>query len=133
MCGIIGYTGSGQRDVAPVLLRGLGRLEYRGYDSAGVAVPTGRGIETRKLAGRVPDLQALIAREPAPGTCGIAHTRWATHGPPTTRNAHPHTDCGERLAVVHNGIIENADALRAALERSGHIFRTETTPRRWPI
>jgi glutamine---fructose-6-phosphate transaminase (isomerizing) len=126
MCGIIGYTGVGQRSVAPILVRGLGRLEYRGYDSAGIAVQIDDRIDLRKLAGRVPDLQALIAREPVAGTCGIAHTRWATHGPPTTRNAHPHTDCGERLAVVHNGIIENADTLRAALERSGHIFRTET-------
>ena len=126
MCGIIGYTGGGQRSAAPILLRGLGRLEYRGYDSAGIAVQTDHRIDTRKLAGRVPDLEALLARLPAPGACGIAHTRWATHGPPTTRNAHPHTDCGERVAVVHNGIIENADALRAALERAGHIFRTET-------
>ena len=126
MCGIIGYTGSGARSVAPILVRGLGRLEYRGYDSAGIAVQTEDRIDTRKLAGRVPDLQALIARQPAPGFCGIAHTRWATHGPPTTRNAHPHADCGERLALVHNGIIENADALRAALERAGHTFRTET-------
>ncbi len=126
MCGIIGYTGGGQRSAAPILLRGLGRLEYRGYDSAGIAVQTDHRIDTRKLAGRVPDLQALLARLPAPGACGIAHTRWATHGPPTTRNAHPHADCGERLALVHNGIIENADALRAALERAGHTFRTET-------
>src|SRR6266550_2754719 len=126
MCGIIGYTGSGARSVAPILVRGLGRLEYRGYDSAGIAVQTEDRIDTRKLAGRVPDLQALIARQPAAGFCGIAHTRWATHGPPTTRNAHPHVDCGERIAVVHNGIIENADALRAALERAGHRFRTDT-------
>src|SRR6266542_2200879 len=89
MCGIIGYTGSGQRSVAPILVRGLSRLEYRGYDSAGIAVQIDDRIDTRKLAGRVPDLQALIAREPVAGTCGIAHTRWATHGPPTTRNAPP--------------------------------------------
>ena len=126
MCGIIGYTGSGTRSATPILVRGLGRLEYRGYDSAGIAVQTEDRIDTRKLAGRVPDLQALIASHPAPGWCGIAHTRWATHGPPTTRNAHPHADCGERLALVHNGIIENADTLRAALERAGHTFRTET-------
>src|SRR6266446_6084906 len=126
MCGIIGYTGSGARSVAPILVRGLGRLEYRGYDSAGIAVQIEDRIDTRKLAGRVPDLQALIARQPAPGVCGIAHTRWATHGPPTTRNAHPHADCSGRLALVHNGIIENADALRAALEGAGHTFKTET-------
>jgi glucosamine--fructose-6-phosphate aminotransferase (isomerizing) len=124
MCGIIGYTG--QRDAAPVLLRGLARLEYRGYDSAGVAVQTGSGMVTRKLAGRVAGLQDLIARFPAPGLTGIAHTRWATHGAPTERNAHPHLDCHGRVALVHNGIIENADALRAALERNGHRFRTET-------
>ncbi len=126
MCGIIGYTGGGQHDAASILLRGLGRLEYRGYDSVGVAVQTDLGIATRKVAGRVPDLWELVARMPVYGASGIAHTRWATHGAPTTRNAHPHADCGERLAVVHNGIIENADALRAALERAGHIFRTET-------
>jgi glucosamine--fructose-6-phosphate aminotransferase (isomerizing) len=125
MCGIIGYTG-GQRDVESVLMRGLSRLEYRGYDSAGIAVLAGDGIETRKFAGRVADLQELVARMPVHGSSGIAHTRWATHGAPTTRNAHPHVDCGERLAVVHNGIIENADTLRAALQRTGHIFRTET-------
>ena len=126
MCGIIGYTGSGQREAAPILLRGLSRLEYRGYDSAGVAIQTDRGLVTRKLAGRVGGLHALIERLPVHGASGIAHTRWATHGAPTTRNAHPHGDCHERIALVHNGIIENADALRAALERAGHTFWTET-------
>jgi glucosamine--fructose-6-phosphate aminotransferase (isomerizing) len=126
MCGIIGYTGSGQREATPILLRGLGRLEYRGYDSAGVAVQTGRGIVTRKLAGRVPELRDLVDRMPVHGAAGIAHTRWATHGAPTVRNAHPHVDCDERFALVHNGIIENADTLRAALERAGHTFWTQT-------
>ncbi|HXO86641.1 MAG TPA: glutamine--fructose-6-phosphate transaminase (isomerizing) [Gemmatimonadales bacterium] len=126
MCGIIGFTGDGRHEAAPILLRGLGRLEYRGYDSAGLAIHTDRGLVTRKLAGRVGGLQGSIEREPVPGACGIAHTRWATHGAPTTRNAHPHVDCDERLALVHNGIIENADALRAALERAGHTFGTET-------
>ena len=125
MCGVIGYTG-GRRDTATILLRGLHRLEYRGYDSAGIAVHADDGIVTRKLAGRVPDLQALLARMPLSGGSGIAHTRWATHGAPTARNAHPHVDCHERIAVVHNGIIENADALRRALEGCGHTFRTET-------
>jgi len=124
MCGIVGYTG--QREAVPILLRGLGRLEYRGYDSAGLAVETGRGVVTRKLAGRVTALQDLVARLPVHGASGIAHTRWATHGAPTERNAHPHEDCRGRLALVHNGIIENADALRAALEGNGHRFTTDT-------
>src|SRR2546422_11557527 len=126
MCGIIGYTGDGRREAGPILIAGLGRLEYRGYDSAGLALQTDRGLVTRKLAGRVAGLQALLERLPVHGAAGIAHTRWAAHGAPTTRNAHPHVDCRDRIAVVHNGIIENADALRAALERTGHRFRTET-------
>ncbi|HEY7192534.1 MAG TPA: glutamine--fructose-6-phosphate transaminase (isomerizing) [Gemmatimonadales bacterium] len=126
MCGIIGYVSNGRRDAAPILLSGLARLEYRGYDSAGLAVQTERGVVTRKLAGRVPDLRELIARMPAHGATGIAHTRWATHGAPTSRNAHPHVDCHERIALVHNGIIENAEALRSALESAGHSFWTET-------
>ncbi len=124
MCGIVGYVGT--RQAAPILLEGLRRLEYRGYDSAGVAVQNGVGVAVRKLAGRVEGLRDALAREPLAGTSGIAHTRWATHGAPTARNAHPHLDCADRIAVVHNGIIENADALRAALERTGHRFRTET-------
>jgi len=126
MCGIIGYTGDGRREAGPILLRGLGRLEYRGYDSAGLSIQTDRGLVTRKLAGRVGGLQSLIERLPVHGASGIAHTRWATHGPPTARNAHPHMDCHERIALVHNGIIENADVLRAALERTGHRFWTDT-------
>ncbi len=124
MCGIVGYVG--QREAAPILIEGLRRLEYRGYDSAGLAVQTGRGIVTRKLGGRVEGLATHLARLPAHGMVGIAHTRWATHGAPTARNAHPHVDCHERIALVHNGIVENADALRAALERCGHTFYTET-------
>ncbi len=125
MCGIVGYVG-GRRDATAVLLEGLRRLEYRGYDSAGIAVQTGRGLVTRKLSGRVQALADALERLPVHGQTGIAHTRWATHGDPSDRNAHPHLDCTGRFAVVHNGIIENADALRTALERSGHRFETET-------
>src|SRR5258705_5219587 len=124
MCGIVGYVGP--RDAAPILLEGLTRLEYRGYDSAGVAVQNGRGLQTRKLAGRVPALADLLSRDPVHGTCGIAHTRWATHGAPTDVNAHPHTDCERQIALVHNGIVENADVLRTGLERAGHRFTTDT-------
>ena len=124
MCGIVGYVG--QREAVPILLDGLARLEYRGYDSAGVAVLNGAGVETRKLAGRVAALRELVDRAPVHGRCGIAHTRWATHGSPNMTNAHPHADCTGTIALVHNGIIENADVLRARLERAGHQFATET-------
>jgi glucosamine--fructose-6-phosphate aminotransferase (isomerizing) len=124
MCGIIGYVG--RRDAVPVLLEGLARLEYRGYDSAGLAVQNGHGLAIRKLAGRIPGLVELLARQPARGTCGVAHTRWATHGAPTEVNAHPHTDCDRTIALVHNGIIENADLLRARLTSAGHEFGTDT-------
>src|SRR5689334_7086252 len=124
MCGIVGYVGPG--DAVSVLVEGLSRLEYRGYDSAGVAVLNGRGVETRKLAGRIADLRDLLARDPVHGSCGIGHTRWATHGAPTERNAHPHVDCAGSLALVHNGIIENAHVLRRRLEQDGHRFETET-------
>jgi glucosamine--fructose-6-phosphate aminotransferase (isomerizing) len=124
MCGIVGYTG--RRQAAPVLLQGLLRLEYRGYDSAGVAIQNGNGLIINKLAGRVAKLRDRLQAEPVVGASGIAHTRWATHGAPTERNAHPHLDCGNELALVHNGIIENADALRTRLERDGHVFSSET-------
>jgi glucosamine--fructose-6-phosphate aminotransferase (isomerizing) len=124
MCGIVCYIG--QRNAAPILIDGLARLEYRGYDSAGLTIQNGVGVVTRKLRGRVQALRDLLAEQPVEGTSGIAHTRWATHGAPTTVNAHPHHDCHDRLAVVHNGIIENADTLRLKLERRGHRFRTET-------
>jgi len=116
----------GSREAVPVLLDALSGLEYRGYDSAGVAVLNGRGVETRKLAGRVAALRDLVRRAPLHGSCGIGHTRWATHGAPSERNAHPHADCTGALALVHNGIIENADLVRARLERAGHGFVTET-------
>src|SRR5881398_3167451 len=124
MCGIIGYVG--RRQAAPILVEGLRRLEYRGYDSAGVAIQNGAGLAVVKLAGRVQGLAEHLQREPVHGTCGIAHTRWATHGVPSERNAHPHGDCHGRVALVHNGIVENADALRVALEAAGHRFITET-------
>src|SRR6266550_2232311 len=124
MCGIVGYVGP--KNAVPVLLDGLARLEYRGYDSAGVAVLNGHGLETRKLAGRVQGLRDLLGRSPVHGSCGIGHTRWATHGAPNDCNAHPHVDCSSALALVHNGIIENADVLRARLTQEGHRFATET-------
>jgi glucosamine--fructose-6-phosphate aminotransferase (isomerizing) len=124
MCGIVGYAGT--RQAVPILLEGLGRLEYRGYDSAGVAVHNCNGIAVRKLAGRLQGLRDLVQRDPIEGTSGVGHTRWATHGAPTGTNAHPHADCTGQLALVHNGIIENADVLRTALKRSGHQFKTDT-------
>ena len=124
MCGIVGYVG--HRSAAPILLDGLERLEYRGYDSAGVAIQNGRGIEIRKLAGRVQGLADSLATTPILGSGGIGHTRWATHGTPTLKNAHPHVDCSRTIALVHNGVIENADALRVRLTEAGHEFRTDT-------
>ncbi|MGW3071773.1 MULTISPECIES: glutamine--fructose-6-phosphate transaminase (isomerizing) [unclassified Kitasatospora] len=124
MCGIVAYIGP--KDATPFLLEGLARLEYRGYDSAGVAV-TGRsgGIKLRKVKGRVADLAAAVPAR-FKGTTGIGHTRWATHGVPSDANAHPHLDNAERIAVVHNGIIENADELRAKLTADGAVFHSET-------
>ncbi|HEY8378954.1 MAG TPA: glutamine--fructose-6-phosphate transaminase (isomerizing), partial [Nannocystis sp.] len=125
MCGIVGYIGD--RPAVPLLIDGLKRLEYRGYDSAGICVVVGDRLETRKTAGKISRLEAVLRDQGTPeGTCGIAHTRWATHGAPTTTNAHPHADCAGRFAVVHNGIIENAGTLRRKLEELGHEFRTET-------
>jgi glucosamine--fructose-6-phosphate aminotransferase (isomerizing) len=123
MCGIVGYIGA--QDAAPILLEGLGRLEYRGYDSAGVAVVGRSGLKIRKTPGRVADLAAEIPAR-FKGAPGIGHTRWATHGEPTAENAHPHTDAAERIAVVHNGIIENAEELRAKLAADGVEFRSQT-------
>ena len=123
MCGIVGYVGP--QDAAPILLQGLARLEYRGYDSAGLAVSTRTGLKVRKVSGRVADLAAdLPAR--FKGSPGIGHTRWATHGEPTVENAHPQTDTSGRIAVVHNGIIENAEELRAKLTADGVEFASQT-------
>lgn len=123
MCGIVGYIG--KRDAAPLLLEGLQRLEYRGYDSAGVSVAARGGLKTVKAAGRVRDLEARIPRRFA-ATAGIAHTRWATHGAPSDANAHPHLDPDGRIAVVHNGIIDNAAELRAKLTAEGVALASET-------
>src|SRR5690606_23640156 len=124
MCGIVGYVGP--RDVAPILLDGLKRMEYRGYDSAGIAVLTPDGRAVRKAAGKLSVLVDELAEALPRGTIGIGHTRWATHGAPTTPNAHPHTDQSGRIAIIHNGIIENASDLRQALIARGHQFSSET-------
>ncbi len=124
MCGIVAYTGF--RQARPILLEGLKRLEYRGYDSAGIAVVTERGMEFKKYAGRISVLESHIGPDAMLGTCGLAHTRWATHGAPTDENAHPHVDATGRIALIHNGIIENHQALRTYLEHRGVEFRSET-------
>ncbi|MCO4099760.1 glutamine--fructose-6-phosphate transaminase (isomerizing) [Gemmatimonas sp.] len=124
MCGIVGYVGN--RVATPMLIEGLKRLEYRGYDSAGVAIMNGKGVETRRAAGKISRLESAIAANPPMGTMGIAHTRWATHGPPTEANAHPHVSQNGKIAVVHNGIIENATALKAGLEARGYVFKSDT-------
>jgi len=124
MCGIIGYIG--QKQVLPILIDGLRRLEYRGYDSAGVAVVRNGAIELRRSAGKLARLEEVIATHPLEGEYGIGHTRWATHGRPTEENAHPHRDCTGRIVVVHNGIIENYLDLKNQLKSEGHRFVTET-------
>ena len=124
MCGIIGYIGS--KPVVPVLLDGLRRMEYRGYDSAGVAVVSPEGIALRRSAGKLANLEHTIRIEPVDGGYGVGHTRWATHGRPTEENAHPHRDCTGRIVVVHNGIIENYLDLKRELQAQGHEFKTET-------
>ena len=124
MCGIVGYVGP--RVATPLLVEGLKRLEYRGYDSAGVAIMNGAGVETVKEAGKISRLEAMLASKPVHGTTGIAHTRWATHGPPNQVNAHPHVSEDGTIAVVHNGIIENATVLRKMLEGRGYTFRSDT-------
>ena len=123
MCGIVGYVG--KRTAAPVVLEGLKRLEYRGYDSAGLAVVNG-GLEIFRAPGKIAVLERELGSKLPEGTTAIAHTRWATHGAPNTVNAHPHADCGGTLAVAHNGIIENSGALRQALTKRGHVFRSQT-------
>ena len=124
MCGIIGFTG--RREAAPVLLDGLKRLEYRGYDSSGLVTGTGRQLHLRRKAGRIAELAKLLTTEPAAGTFGVSHTRWATHGGATDRNAHPHADAAGRIAVVHNGVIENYLPLKHKLQADGVEFRSDT-------
>jgi len=124
MCGIIGYVGHSQ--ALPVLLEGLKRLEYRGYDSAGIAIRENGSVVIEKTKGKISELESLVGHRTFVGTQGIAHTRWATHGEPNTENAHPHTDCTGTIALVHNGIIENYAAIKTQLAAEGHRFTTET-------
>jgi glucosamine--fructose-6-phosphate aminotransferase (isomerizing) len=125
MCGIVGYVG--KKRVVPVIIEGLRKLEYRGYDSAGIAVSgNGEGLQIRRAEGKLRNLEEAIRLKPLDGTYGIGHTRWATHGRPTEENAHPHRDCSGRIVVVHNGIIENYVALKKKLIEEGHRFTTET-------
>ncbi|HEV2369252.1 MAG TPA: glutamine--fructose-6-phosphate transaminase (isomerizing), partial [Acidimicrobiales bacterium] len=124
MCGIVGVTGA--EDALPILMEGLARLEYRGYDSAGVALQSGGRLWVRRKAGKLAELAAALDDAPRETASGIGHTRWATHGAPEDRNAHPHTDCSGGLAVVHNGIIENHAELRAELMANGHVLASDT-------
>ena len=125
MCGIVGYLGP--RDATPVLLEGLRRLEYRGYDSAGISILTEDGaVSTVKRSGKIASLEEALRGTVPSSHCGIAHTRWATHGPPNEPNAHPHESMDGDIALVHNGIIENAGTLRRQLEALGYVFTSET-------
>src|SRR5438876_67102 len=124
MCGIVGYVG--HRDAVSFILPGLRRLEYRGYDSAGIATVSRMALDVRKTAGKIADLETLLAADRPQGTLGVGHTRWATHGRPSDANAHPHLDCQSQVAIVHNGIIENYRELRKALVADGHRFRSQT-------
>ena len=124
MCGIVGYIG--EQDACPILIDGLKRLEYRGYDSAGVAILNGGGIDVRKSVGKLKALESALDNCAPKGSTGVGHTRWATHGRPSDENAHPHSDCDGKLTVVHNGIIENYMELKQRLISEGHKFRSET-------
>src|SRR6266536_1160663 len=126
MCGIVGYVGP--KKVLPVIIEGLRRLEYRGYDSAGIAVgsPNSALLQVCRAPGKLQNLEEVLAGHPLDGTYGIGHTRWATHGRPTEENAHPHRDCTGRMVVVHNGIVENYLDLKRELTAQGHKFVTET-------
>ena len=125
MCGIIGYVG--KKAASPILLEGLRRLEYRGYDSAGVAVVCGGDLLVRKKKGKIGEgLARLLKSEPVEGTLGIGHTRWATHGPPSDKNSHPHLDQSGKIAVVHNGVIENYDRAQAETAQGRTHFQSDT-------
>lgn len=124
MCGIVGYVGP--KPLVPILIEGLKRLEYRGYDSAGLAIVNGGTLHVEKQAGKISNLERQIADQDLHGSVGIAHTRWATHGEPNTTNAHPHADGRERFALIHNGIIENYAAIKRELTKKGHEFRSQT-------
>ena len=126
MCGIIGYVG--ERQAQPILLDALSRLEYRGYDSSGICIflEKKRALSVRKLPGKLKDLENLLKKKPLAGTLAIGHVRWATHGAPNQVNAHPHLDCKNEIAIVHNGIIENYALLKKELIEQGHIFKSQT-------
>ena len=124
MCGIIGYVGT--RDVVPVLIDGLKKLEYRGYDSAGIAVVNGNGVDVVRAEGKLTNLEGKLGEQKLHGTFGMGHTRWATHGKPNENNAHPHRDCTGNVVVIHNGIIENFLPLKQRLKSQGHEFKSET-------
>ena len=124
MCGIVGYVGP--KEATPILLQGLKGLEYRGYDSAGVALLNGSGVQVVKRPGKLSALAEAVDEADPRGTCGIAHTRWATHGVPNQPNAHPHTSSDGEIALVHNGIIENAESIRMQLLEAGYVFASET-------
>jgi glucosamine--fructose-6-phosphate aminotransferase (isomerizing) len=125
MCGIVGYVGD--KGAVDIIVEGLKKLEYRGYDSAGVAaIGAAGGLEVRRSAGRLKNLEGILRERPLGGNIGIGHTRWATHGRPSDENAHPHTDCAGTLVVVHNGILENYLEVKEKLEAEGHTFRSET-------
>src|ERR1041385_6339359 len=124
MCGIFGYIGP--RDPVPIIMGGLKSLEYRGDDSAGIAIIEDQKLQVRRCSGKLKNLEELIAKQPLSGQFGLGHTRWATHGRPTEENAHPHRDCHGKIVVAHNGIVENYLALKRKLTEEGHKFTTET-------
>src|SRR5246500_304477 len=124
MCGIFGYVGP--KDPVPIIMGGLRSLEYRGYDSAGIAIVEADQLQVRRASGKLKNLEDLLTRQPVTGQFGLGHTRWATHGRPTEENAHPHRNCKGRIVVAHNGIIENYLSLKRKLIEEGHKFTTET-------